>query len=453
MLLIIPFILVLIGVISSNVIDNEVFDCGSYLSDALRNEIASYQPIVNKIIKETVKGRFKSTTYNELADFVDKFGNRLAGTENLENAIDYMLEKSKEKNLENVHGEKAPVRTWIRGEESATLLQPRRQNLPLLGLGLSIGTPPEGITAEVLVVTSFDELESQSERAKSKIVLFVPEYTTYGETVVYRSEAASAAAKYGAVAALIRSITPFSIASPHTEDAHLLQRIQKRGQKIVVNLKMEAHFGDVKISRNTVAEIKGSKNPEKIVIISGHLDSWDVGQGAMDDGGGAFISWNGLVLLKALNLRPRRTIRTILWTAEEFGYVGAKQYYQDHKNETKNWNFIMESDEGTFNPYGLEYVTGDKGACILEEVVKLFAPLNATTTERTDSVGSDINLWLSDGIPGAALLQESSTYFWYHHSPGDTLDVEDPVNLDKNTALWAATAYVVADLSIDFPRD
>ncbi|KAK9884491.1 hypothetical protein WA026_007332 [Henosepilachna vigintioctopunctata] len=465
-------ILFLVDGLCSSFINNEVLDCENYITKSLKQEIASYQPIVDKIINETVNGCFKSSTYNELAYFVDKFGYRFAGTDNLENAIDYMLEKSKLKKLENVHGEKVAVQAWIRGQESATLLQPRRQNLPMLGLGLSIGTPPEGITAEVLVVTSFDELESRKSEALGKIVLFVPEYISYGKTVIYRSKAASRAAKHGAVAALIRSITPFSIRTPHTgmqsydanvtkipvaaltvEDAHMLKRISDRGQKVVVNLKMEAHFGDIKTSRNTIAELRGSEKPEKIVIISGHLDSWDVGQGAMDDGGGAFISWNALVMLKALNLRPRRTIRTILWTAEEVGYVGAKQYYKDHKNETQNWNFIMESDEGTFTPYGLNYVSGNRGACILEEVVKLFAPLNATSSLRSDYVGSDITLWLMDGIPGASLLQRNENYFWFHHSPGDTMDVEDPVSLDKNTALWAATAYILADLKEDFPRN
>ncbi|XP_044757116.1 carboxypeptidase Q-like isoform X2 [Coccinella septempunctata] len=465
-------LLLLMKLINSSIIDNEVAGCDSILSEFTKYEIASYQPVVNRLIREIVNGQFKNSTYNELASFVDEFGNRLAGTQNLENAIDYMLERSKGKDLENVHGEDAPVQTWIRGKESATLLFPRRQNLPILGLGNSIGTSPDGITAEVLTVQSFDELESRSSEAKGRIVLFAPEYISYGKTVVYRSKAASEASKHGAVAALIRSITPFSILSPHTgmqsyeanvtkipvaalavEDAHLIQRIQGRGQRVVVNLKMEAHFGDIKTSRNTIAEIRGSEHPEKVVIISGHLDSWDVGQGAMDDGGGAFISWNALVILKALNLRPRRTIRTILWTAEEFGYVGAKQYYKDHKNETNNWNFIMESDEGTFNPIGLNYVSGDKGSCILKEVVKLFAPLNATSSTKSDSVGSDINLWLDEGIPGAALLQQNEKYFWFHHSQGDTMDVEDPSSLDKNAALWAATAYIIADLKEDFPRD
>lgn len=465
-------LLLLLNVIHSSVLDNEILDCKNYLSNKLIAEIASYQPTVNVLIKEIVNGQFKTSTYNELATFIDKFGNRLAGTENLENAIDYMLEKSKLKKLENVHGEDAPVQTWIRGKESATLLFPRRQNLPILGLGNSVGTSEDGITAEVLTVKSFDELNERSAEAKGKIVVFAPEFISYGKTVVYRSKAASEAAKHGAVAALIRSIAPFSILSPHTgmqsyeanvtkipvaalavEDAHLLERMQSRKQRVVVNLKMEAHLGEVKTSRNTIAELKGSSHPEKVVIISGHLDSWDVGQGAMDDGGGAFISWNALNVLKSLDLRPKRTIRTILWTAEEFGYVGAQQYYKDHKNETHNWNFIMESDEGTFNPYGLNYVSGDKGSCIIKEIVKLFKNLNATSSTRSDSVGSDINLWLDDGIPGAAVLQQNEKYFWFHHSQGDTMDVEDPVSLDKNTAIWAATAYIIANLEDDFPRD
>lgn len=465
-------VFLLIAVISSSSVDNDVFDCDAFLTAELKKEIGGYRETVDRIVRATVAGEFAGSTFDELAFFVDKFGNRIAGSKNLENAIDYMIDLSKKRNLENVHGENVDVQQWIRGEESATMLQPRMQKLPMLGLGSSVGTPPEGITAEVLTVTSFDELERRSAEASGKIVLFVPEYVTYGKTVTYRSNAASRAARHGAVASLIRSIAPFSISSPHTgmqtyqpnvtkiptaaisvEDAHLIKRITDRGQKVVVNLKMEAHLGDIVTSRNTIAEIRGSQDPDEVVIISGHIDSWDVGQGAMDDGGGAFISWNGLAILKSLGLRARRTIRTILWTAEEFGYVGAKQYFQDHRNETDKINFIMESDEGTFNPYGINYVSGSKGTCVIQELVKMFASLNATTILKSDSVGSDIGLWLDIGVPGAALLQQDDTYFWFHHSNGDTMDVEDSKSLDKNTALWAATAYVLADLSIDFPRD
>ncbi|XP_045468050.1 carboxypeptidase Q-like isoform X1 [Harmonia axyridis] len=471
-LIIISLIGCLVALLISNPINAEDAFCEKSLTASVKKEIASYQLLVDTIVEASVTGSFKGSTFEELAFFIDTFGNRIAGSENLENSIDYLLEKFKSKNLENIHTEEVSLESWSRGKESATLLFPRRQNLPILGLGNSVGTSEDGITAEVLTVKSFDELNERSAEAKGKIVVFAPEFISYGKTVVYRSKAASEAAKHGAVAALIRSIAPFSILSPHTgmqsyeanvtkipvaalavEDAHLLERMQSRKQRVVVNLKMEAHLGEVKTSRNTIAELKGSSHPEKVVIISGHLDSWDVGQGAMDDGGGAFISWNALNVLKSLDLRPKRTIRTILWTAEEFGYVGAQQYYKDHKNETHNWNFIMESDEGTFNPYGLNYVSGDKGSCIIKEIVKLFKNLNATSSTRSDSVGSDINLWLDDGIPGAAVLQQNEKYFWFHHSQGDTMDVEDPVSLDKNTAIWAATAYIIANLEDDFPRD
>lgn len=268
-------------------------------------------------------------------------------------------------------------------------MEPRNKSLYILSLGNSIGTPPEGILADVLVVKTFDELNQKADLAKGKIVVYNQDYISYGKSVVYRGQGATAAAKVGAVASLIRSITPFSLNTPHTgmqsytenvtkiptacitvEDAHLLQRLQDEGYPIKILLKMEAHSLPDATSRNVVAEIEGTKQPKKVVIVSGHIDSWDVGDGAMDDGGGVFISWGALALLKSLNLKAKRTIRSIFWTAEEFGYVGAFGYAEQHKNETDNFNFVMESDIGTFNPVGLEYAGGPTGACIIKEVVK-----------------------------------------------------------------------------------
>ncbi|XP_044258643.1 carboxypeptidase Q-like [Tribolium madens] len=462
--------LVVVAGVLCDIVDNKVEDCN--LPQDLVNEIASYAPIVQKIINTSVNGSFKGITYNELAYFVDKFGNRISGSQNLEDAIDFMIKKSSASGLDNVHGEEVPVPHWIRGSESATLVAPRSKNLTILGLGNSIGTPPEGILAEVLVVKSFDELNAKAEKAKGKIVVFNQDYISYGQSVAYRGQGATAAAKAGGVASLIRSITPFSLNTPHTgmqsykdnvtkiptacitvEDAHLLQRLQNEGYTIKILLKMEAQTLPDVTSRNVVAEIEGTKHPEKVVIVSGHIDSWDVGDGAMDDGGGVFISWGALALLKNLNLKPKRTIRSVFWTAEEFGYVGASGYAQQHQNETDNFVFLMESDIGTFNPVGLEYAGGATGYCIVQEIAKLLAPINATKTRQSSSVGSDIEIWTGNGIPGASLDTENDKYFWYHHTPADTLDAEDTAALDKNTALWASVAYVIADLSIDFPRD
>lgn len=360
---------------------------------------------------------------------------------------------------------------WVRGEEKITMLEPREKDIALLGLGRSVSTPPGGVTGEVLVVANFTELENTPEdKVKGKIVVYDPLYTTYGETVTYRSLGASKASAKGAVASLVRSIAPFSINSPHTgsqtydenvkkiptaaitlEDADLFRRMYDRGEKIVLNIKMQSTY-DTKTSRNTLIDIKGSENPEKLVIVSGHIDSWDVGQGAMDDGGGLFISWAAPVILHHLNLRPKRTVRSIFWTAEELGLVGAVAYEKQHRNESHNINFIMESDEGTFAPLGLAVAGNQKARCIIAEVLKLFTSINASSLVEEDSPGSDITVLTNTGIPGASLLNANEKYFWFHHTEGDTMNVESPEELDLGTAFWTAVAYIIADLSADIPR-
>ncbi|XP_046435612.1 carboxypeptidase Q-like [Neodiprion fabricii] len=450
-------------------IDNEVDQCS--LPENLVKEIESYAPTVNKIINETVNGLYKGTTWQELATFVDKFGPRLSGSQVLENAIDYMLDKLVKHGLENVHGEEAVLPHWVRGKESATLLQPRVKDIAMLGLGYSVGTPTGGITALAIVLKSFDELRQRRTEVPGKIVVYNQDFVSYEETVIYRSRGASEAAKFGAVAVLIRSITPVSIYSPHTgmmtyqtnitkipaacitiEDAAMLNRMADRGETMMINIRMEAQSLPAVKSRNTIAEIIGAENPEKVVVVSGHLDSWDVGQGAMDDGGGAFISWNSLRILKALNLRPRRTIRAILWTGEEIGIVGAHQYIQSHKADRQNLQFVMESDIGTFTPIGLAFTGSKEAQCILKKIMNLLEPINATMV-RNPNEGPDITEWVDLGVPGASLWNDNGKYFWYHHSNGDTMSVEDPHALDLCAALFAAVSYVMAQLSVDLPHN
>ncbi|XP_033339469.1 carboxypeptidase Q isoform X2 [Megalopta genalis] len=413
---------------------------------------------------------FKGVTWYELANFVDTFGPRFTGTKTLEKAIDYVLNKSLEFGLENVHGEPVSVPHWIRGQESATLLSPRNKKIALLGLGYSVGTPPEGITAEAIVVNSFKELEKRKHEVPGKIVVYNERYVSYDETVKYRSSGASEAAKYGAVAALIRSVTPYSLYTPHTgmqryaenvtkiptacitqEDSVLLRRMSIRGKTIKINLKMEAKTLPDELSRNIIAEIVGSTLPEKVVVVSGHVDSWDVGQGAMDDGGGAFISWHALKLLKQLNFRPRRTVRLIMWTAEEMGLIGSSQYIKSHKAKENNLQFVMESDMGTFMPLGLEFTGTDEVKCILEEIMGLLLPMGKMKL-RSPQGGPDITSWVDAGIPGGSLWTQNDKYFYYHHSNADTMLVENPDALDRGTALFAAVSFVLADLSIDLPR-
>ncbi|XP_058798893.1 carboxypeptidase Q-like [Phymastichus coffea] len=440
------------------------------LPENLMKEIDSYAPVVKTIVEAAVNGTYKGATWQELAYFVDKFGSRISGSKALEDSIDYVLERSHKLKLDNVHGETVKVPNWIRGKESASLMKPRVKHLAMLGLGYSVGTPPEGITAKAIVVKSFAELKQRAAEVPGCIVVYNQKFVSYNETVQYRSHGASEAAKLGAVAVLIRSVTPFSLYTPHTgmmsyasnvkqipaacitvEDAALLNRIADRGDDLQINIKMEAkNYPDVE-SRNIISEVTGTVLPEKVVVVSGHIDSWDVGQGAMDDGGGAFISWNALILLRKLGLQARRTIRSIMWTCEELGIVGATQYIRSHKSEESNLQLVMESDMGTFTPLGLEVTGTELVKCILQRVLRLLKPMGELGI-RSPHGGPDIEEWVNSGVPGASLWNKNDRYFWYHHTNADTIAVESPHALDKGTALFAAVSYVIADLSIDLPH-
>ena len=190
----------------------------------------------------------------------------------------------------------------------------------------------------------------------------------------------------------------------------------------------------------------------QVVLVGGHLDSWDVGQGAMDDGGGAFISWQALSVIRQLNLKPKRTMRMVLWTAEEEGLVGAKQYYHRHKGSAANFSLVMESDDGTFMPKGISFTGGEKAVAIMREVMSLLKPINVTSL-TVKKVGGQISFWVRDGVPGGALDNENGKYFYFHHTNGDAMTVQDPDAMDLCAAVWAVVAYTVADLDDLLPRD
>ncbi|XP_066482588.1 carboxypeptidase Q isoform X2 [Tiliqua scincoides] len=435
----------------------------------IKKEIAGYSDIAKKIINLAVYGEAQNRSYERLALFVDTIGPRLSGSRNLELAIQYMYKALKKDGLENVHLEPVKIPHWERGEESVMMVEPYNHSMAVLGLGGSVATPPEGITAEVLVVASFGELHRRAQEAAGKIVVYNQQYVSYGETVQYRSRGAVEAAQVGAKASLIKSITPFSINSPHTgmqsynsnvpkiptasisvEDAELMARLASRGTKIIVTLKMGAKTYPDADSFNTVAEIIGSKYPEQVVLVSGHLDSWDVGQGAMDDGGGAFISWEALSLIKDLGLRPKRTLRLVLWTGEEQGGVGAEQYYKLHKVNLSNFDIVMESDEGTFTPAGVGFTGTDAAQNIMKEIVNLLKPINITGVFEGGEA-TDIRYWMRDGIPGASLRDDITKYFWFHHSQGDTMTVQDPIQMNLCAAVWTVVSYIIADMEEKLP--
>ena len=339
--------------------------------------------------------------FTRLATMCDTFGPRFTGSKNLEDAIDWCLTEMKKDGFKNVRGEAVKVPRWVRGSESVEMISPRYRKLPMLGLGGSIGTPKEGITAEVLVVSGFDDLKKRAAEAKGKIVLFNVPFTEYRETVIVRTQGAIHAARAGAVASLIRSVGPFSMQTPHTggmsyangvkkiphaalslEDANMLTRMAARGKKISVRLKMEAHMLPDGVSRNVVAEIPGREKPEEIVIVSGHIDSWDIGQGAMDDGGGCLAAWEAARLMLKLGLKPRRTVRIVLWTNEENGIQGALQYAKRHEAALAKHTLAIESDSGVFKPTGFGFLGSGRGMEIIQGVGKLLAPISAGRIDK-----------------------------------------------------------------------
>jgi carboxypeptidase Q len=408
--------------------------------------------------------------WQRLARLCDTFGPRFSGSTNLEAAIDWILEEMRQDGLDNVHGEEVSVPHWVRGAESAQMLQPRPRPLPMLGVGGSIATPPEGVTAEVLVVKSFADLRARAKEAAGKIVLFNVPFTTYQKTVPIRVQGAVEAARAGAVASLIRSVTPYSIQSPHTgnmnydesvpkiphaaitvEDAEMMQRMQDRGQKIVVRLKMNAQKLPNAASRNVVAEITGREKPEEIVIVSGHIDSWDVGQGAIDDGGGAMAAWEAVRLMHKLGLRPRRTVRVVLWTNEENGLAGARGYKRRHENELARHMLAIESDIGAFQPQGFSFNGSAKALPMIRQFARALQPLGADkiTTGRDEA---DVGQLRPDGVPTMALLTDGPRYFWFHHTDADTMDKLNPQEVGACAAAMAVMACEVADAPGEWPR-
>ncbi|HEY9507097.1 MAG TPA: M28 family metallopeptidase [Gemmatimonadales bacterium] len=431
--------------------------------------VTTYRAAADSLIRAATGD---SAAYARLARLVDGFGHRHAGSRSLEAAIDWILGEMKKDGLQNVRGEPVQVTHWMRGAESAVLRKPRLDTLHMLGLGGSVGTPKGGITAPVLVVTSFEELEQRRAEARGKIVLFDVPFTRYDETRRYRSDGPSAAARVGAVACLIRSVASFSIRTPHTgrtiydstvakipaaalsvEDAMMLHRMQDRGEQVTLTLTMGARQLAPVRSRNVVAELVGREQPDQVVVLGGHIDSWDVGQGAMDDAGGSVAAWEAVRLMKALGLRPRRTVRVVLWTNEENGVEGGRGYRDAHRPELSEHVLAMESDGGAFQPTGFAFAGSDSAAALIRQAASLLVPIGATAVEHVpESPEADIGPLVQEGVPGIGLRVEDSRYFWYHHTEGDTLDKLDPAEVARCVAAMAVMAYVMADLPSGLPR-
>jgi len=426
--------------------------------------------------------------YRQTAHLTDNIGPRLTGSAQAAGAVEYVATELRKLGLE-VTLEKVTVPHWVRGEERAELVSypgqvaGTQQKIVVTALAsLNVATPPEGITAEVLVVNSFDELAAlPREKVAGKIVVFNERFdhrmaaegfalAAYGQAVAYREGGREAAARQGAAAVLVRSAGGAEFRLAHTgetgydpklasipagattaEDAALLARLTAQGPvrlHLVLTPKMLA---DVE-SYNVVADLKGSEHPEQVVIVSGHLDSWDLGTGAIDDAAGVAVAMETAQLLKQLHLQPKRTIRIVAWMAEEVGIFGGKAYGKQHAAEMANHFAAIETDLGAGHPVGFN-------ACCDESMLSLFQPLadvlqasGAGIVRSSEETGADTIPLKVAGVPTFSPIQDVRKYFDYHHTAADTLDKIDPRELRENAAVVAVLAYALATMNAELPR-
>jgi Zn-dependent M28 family amino/carboxypeptidase len=424
----------------------------------------------------------------------DRIGNRVSGSESLERAIQWAAAEMKKAGLENVQTPPVKVPHWVRGKESAFLVEPIQKPLTMMGLGMSVGTPAAGITADVVAVNTFAQLTALGrDKVAGKIVLFNPQWQGYGQTVVYRSSGASRAAELGAVAVLVRSMTENSLQTPHTgalgylenvpakipaaavsiEDAAMMERLLKIGSPVRVRLSMEAHQEADADSHNVMGEIRGREKPEEVVVLGGHIDSWDIGQGANDDGSGIMATFQAVALIRKLGLQPRRTIRVVFWVNEENGGAGGRAYRAMVGSAIKDHVAAIEMDGGAEKPLGFGFGAGaEEGGRDAKRgrrrnfaapAARAVAPTSKAAFNRAVEIGkllqsieggqmapggggSDIGPLLADGVPGFGVRTVGLHYFDWHHTNADSFDKIVPREFQLNVASLAVLSYVLADM-------
>ena len=410
-----------------------------------------------------------SKAYDTLSYLTDEIGQRLSGSKGAQLAVDYTTNRFREWGID-VRNEPVTVPHWVRGAERATLVSHNDQNLVITALGGSVATPANGITADVVEVSSYGQL---SPAIKGKIVVYDNpmdmqlvharrSFDAYRKAVEFRSSGASQAARFGAAAVLIRSVASASLRTPHTgsvrydemypkipaaaltvEDSMLIHRLVARGDKVRMRLVLTPKTLPPVKSANVVAEIRGSEKPEEIVVIGGHLDSWDLGTGAIDDGAGVAMVMETMRLFHDLGLQPKRTVRCVLFMNEENGLNGGRQYFADHKNEKHV--AAIESDAGGAAPTGFTTTLSGETLQSLQSRVSVLQRINAANFETKTDTGADTSFLIQAGVPGFSLVPDPLNYFDYHHSPADTLDKVDPLDLAKDSAAVAVLAWTLAN--------
>ena len=418
--------------------------------------------------------------YERLADLTDLIGPRLSGSPQAQAAVEQVAAALRAEGLK-VTLQPVRVPHWVRGEEHCELVDyPQRpagitQRIHLTTLGGSMATPVQGIVAPILVVTSFADLAEHALEARGRIVLFDVAFdqtlaengqagAAYGQGSTYRRLGATAAAKVGAVAALVRSVGGANYRLTHTgqmnyqpnvakiptaavtaEDAALISRLARRGTVTMKLILTPQSLPDVD-SFNVVADWVGSEKPDEVVLVSGHLDSWDLATGAIDDGAGVAAAMGVAHIFKQLNLHPKRTLRVVAWMSEENGSSGGQAYFDANKHLIDRHAAVIESDIGAGTPLGIAGYATPKTLTRLQSVRDALLTIGATVLERSDRpLGSDISQWQQAGVPGFEPLLDARHYFDYHHTAADTLDKVDPKNLRRMVATLGVLAFHLAD--------
>jgi carboxypeptidase Q len=423
----------------------------------------------------------------ELRHLTDNIGPRLSGSPQAQQAVEYVAAEMRALGAE-VQLEKTLVPHWVRGAETGELIgwpgqtPGTTQKIVLTALGGSGATPSEGLQAEGLVVNPFDELKQlPPNAAKGKLLLFNERFdkqlatqgnggAAYGKAVVYRAAGPNVAATVGAAAVLVRSVGGADYRLPHTgatlpspdgrqipaaaitaEDADLLANLSRQGP-VRMRLTLTPQTLPLVESYNVIADWKGSEHPEQIVIVSGHLDSWDLGTGAIDDGAGVVVSMEAIHLLKQLGIHPKRTVRFIAWMDEEQGAEGAQTYAKEHANNLLNHVAALESDTGAGHPVGFHFVGKPELEEWMRPVAQVLDSIGASTITHSREVGTDVDPLNAKGVPGFSPAQDSRFYFNYHHTAADTFDKVDARELNENAAVMTVLAYALADSADTAPR-
>jgi hypothetical protein len=425
--------------------------------------------------------------YRQVGYLANSIGARLSGSAQAEQAVQYVASEMRKLGLD-VRLQKVMVPHWVRGEEHAELIEftgqapGTSQKVVLTALGGSIATPPEGITGEVIVVNTFAELNALGRgKVEGKIVLFNYKFdremqasgfggSAYGAAVAYRFNGAVAAARLGAVAALVRSaggsqnrlahtgsmgyadgVTKIPGAAVTFEDAEMIAYLAKTG-KVRVRLTLTPQTLPDAVSYNVIADLKGSERPNEVVIVSGHLDSWDLGQGAIDDGAGVAVSMAVPFLIKSLKLKPKRTIRFIAWMNEENGGRGSEAYAKEQEANTANHFAAIEADLGASHPLGFNFAGKQEALPFFRPISNILSVQGAGLSQIQAGVGSDVGPLTIKGVPSFAPWFDQRTYFNYHHTAADTFDKIVPKEIAEVGSLMAVLAYGLANLQQPLPR-